>query len=98
MKFDRLLKVYDLLPLYPRKLGVAELHKRLKATDVEFNVSLRTLQRDLLDLSSCYMLDVFSDGQPQAGWSKRPRFAALDGVAARNAANDTHYRQANRLC
>jgi len=92
MRFDRLLMIYDLLPLHPRKVGVSELLARLKAQDIEFDVSKRTLQRDLNTLSGCYLLNVSNDGRQHAGWSKRARFGALDDEETGEAVNDSRYK------
>ena len=92
MRFERLLMIYDLLPVHPRKIGVSDLLARLRAEDVEFDVCKRTLQRNLNTLSGCYLLNVASDGEKNAGWNKRARSRALDDEVISKAANDSRYK------
>lgn len=63
--FDRLLRMLDLIPIYPRKLTVSEIHKKL-CTD-GFEVSKRTVERDLIQLSESFGIFNDEDLMPR-GW------------------------------
>ncbi|HLF95915.1 MAG TPA: hypothetical protein VI457_02120, partial [Methylococcaceae bacterium] len=57
--------ILRLLPRYPRKLGIGALHERLSGEG--FAVDVRTVQRDLVELSREFAI-VSDEGRP-AGWS-----------------------------
>lgn len=63
--FDRFIRMLDLIPVYPRKLTVSEIHKKL-CTD-GFEVSKRTVERDLIQLSESFGIFNDEDLMPR-GW------------------------------
>jgi predicted DNA-binding transcriptional regulator YafY len=67
--FPRLLNTLALLPQYPHKLTTRQILERLQVTGHEVNV--RTLQRDLNELSEHYPDISKKAGKPmQWGWAK----------------------------
>lgn len=64
-----------LLPRAPGKMAVRELHQRL--ADMDFDVSERTLQRDLIELATVFPL-VVDDRDKPFGWSWQKDAASFD--------------------
>lgn len=64
----RYLMMLNLIPTYPRKISVQQLREKLVERDCELEISERTLQRDLLKLSSSFPL-ICDDCRPR-GWSR----------------------------
>lgn len=74
--FSRLLNTLALLPQHPVKLTAQQIWERLKASGHEVN--LRTVQRDLNDLSLHYPDIAKQEGKPmQWGWGKEARVLFL---------------------
>ena len=58
-------KMLSMIPRLPRKIGTADLMQKLE--DADFNIDLRTIQRDLNQLSE--VLPLTSDQAKPQGWS-----------------------------
>ncbi len=61
----RQLEMLRMIPRYPARIGTRELVERL--ADLDFPVTIRTVQRDLDDLSTTFGL--IDDGHRPTGWS-----------------------------
>ena len=68
MQFERRVQNYLLLPQQPRKLTSGDIWRRLTSIDPEFNVTRRTVERDLAYLAGSRFLDVATDDAKPAGW------------------------------
>ena len=51
MQIGRLFSIYEVLPQYPRTLSAEQVKQRIEGLDDRFQVSLRTIQRDLNTLA-----------------------------------------------
>jgi hypothetical protein len=63
----RYLILLDLIPVYPRKIDVRSLRDRLIERDPGFDVSTRTIERDLVQLSRHFCLS-WDDNKPRGWW------------------------------
>lgn len=101
MTFDRLVALYNLLPYdklnnaaktaKQRGYKAADLRDHLSCMDVEYDVSLRTVQRDLRELQACKWLQVDCDeGNPAQWWRKQGQYE-LGETGLQDAANDAKY-------
>jgi len=59
----RHLALLQLLPVYPKRISVAQLRDKLRAQNPDFDVSTRTLQRDLEKLSYTFSLSNDTEGR-----------------------------------
>lgn len=59
----RHLALLQLLPVYPKSVSVAQLRDKLRAQNPDFDVSTRTLQRDLEKLSDIFLLSCDTEGR-----------------------------------
>ncbi|MBK1620755.1 hypothetical protein U5801_15855 [Lamprobacter modestohalophilus] len=80
MQFDRRIQLYTLLPARPYKVTVRQLWERLRGLDAEFNVNIRTVERDLSYLASSRFLNVASDDAKPAGWYRDTSLLASDPI------------------
>ena len=64
-KAIRLIKILTVIPEAPRKVSCREVARRL--ADMGLEVSVRTIQRDLVELSKHFQL--VTDGNSPPGWS-----------------------------
>lgn len=66
----RYLLMLDCIPPYPRKISVQQLREKILEHDTDLDISIRTLQRDLIKLSRYFPL-VADESKPR-GWSRIP--------------------------
>jgi len=59
----RHLALLQLLPVYPKRISIAQLRGKLRAQNADFDVSTRTLQRDLEKLSDIFLLSNDTEGR-----------------------------------
>jgi len=59
----RHLALLQLLPVYPKRISVAQLRDKLRVQNADFDVSTRTLQRDLEKLSYTFLLSNDTEGR-----------------------------------
>ena len=77
-KLDRLIEIYLMLPTPPRSMPVSAIVSRLQQHSPDFNVSIRTVQRDLAFLQGSRTLGIDTDNRrPGAGWYRDPHTAFL---------------------
>ncbi|MEA1051284.1 hypothetical protein U5801_15930 [Lamprobacter modestohalophilus] len=72
-QLDRIVELYLLLPAYPRKSTVTELHQRLIGRGPDFTVCRRTVERDLAFMMGSRHLAVETDEAKPAGWYRDPQ-------------------------
>ncbi|MEA3641803.1 MAG: hypothetical protein VBE63_17965 [Lamprobacter sp.] len=84
LQLDRVVELYLLLPKYPRKLSVSELHQRLINRGPDFNVCRRTVERDLVDLMGSRHFGVVTDGAKPAGWYRDPQISVFSDHRSTN--------------
>ena len=76
-------KMLRMIPRLPRKIGTADLMQKLE--DADFNIDLRTIQRDLNQLSE--VLPLTSDQAKPQGWAWKEAAEQFDiprhGAASR---------------
>ncbi|WP_295539892.1 hypothetical protein [uncultured Thiohalocapsa sp.] len=77
MQFDRLIQLYFLLPRYPQTVTARQVQERLREAAPDFDVCLRTVQRDLELLAGCRMLSVATDDGRPARWFRNASAYAL---------------------
>lgn len=76
----RYVLMLKLLPVYPRKTTASELRDKLVDHYVDFDISTRSVQRDLVKLASVFHL--ISDEHKPRGWSRMRKPHEMDEKSA----------------
>ena len=82
--FERLIRMLDLIPVSPRTLSAGQLHQKLKEDG--FDVSKRTVERDLIQLSEGFGIYNDDSVSPQGwSWQKNSPRLSLPGLTPEEA-------------